>query len=439
MNDESARRVSRVSAGIVGVLVVFGAGMFVSARELPPVPQLRELEDTYESLFGAKKQEEEEWWATPSQDGEPVQTLLPDEVAPGLRLVSTAQPDEMLLQVMDRDGNLVHSWTPDFDEVWPEGYRDFPPRVATADHIFGLELLPDASIVANFAQQSTFRMDVCGEVMWRLPNLGHHSIDVAPDGTLWVPGENYIPADGEVDIPNAEPPFHDWTITNLSLDGELLRSYSVVDILRDNGLESLLYLSARNRGAPSITYDPLHLNSVKALPEGVRSRLFEPGDLAVSLRNISTLLVLDGDTMKVKWHTTGPFLRQHDPIFLPRDRISLFDNRPVADDGGSLESQIMELNTRTGEATVVLGGDGPGEEPFYSEIMGDHEYLPNGNILVTPSDEGRVLEYTPDGRLAWSWQSRLDNETNARTFEASVLPASMDREFFEEKLAACAN
>jgi hypothetical protein len=439
MNDESARRVSRVSAGIVGVLVVFGAGMFVSARELPPVPQLRELEDTYESLFGAKKQEEEEWWATPSQDGEPVQTLLPDEVAPGLRLVSTAQPDEMLLQVMDRDGNLVHSWTPDFDEVWPEGYRDFPPRVATADHIFGLELLPDASIVANFAQQSTFRMDVCGEVMWRLPNLGHHSIDVAPDGTLWVPGENYIPADGEVDIPNAEPPFHDWTITNLSLDGELLRSYSMVDILRDNGLESLLYLSARNRGAPSITYDPLHLNSVKALPEGVRSRLFEPGDLAVSLRNISTLLVLDGDTMKVKWHTTGPFLRQHDPIFLPRDRISLFDNRPVADDGGSLESQIMELNTRTGEATVVLGGDGPGEEPFYSEIMGDHEYLPNGNILVTPSDEGRVLEYTPDGRLAWSWQSRLDNETNARTFEASVLPASMDREFFEEKLAACAN
>jgi hypothetical protein len=439
MNDESARRVSRVSAGIVGVLVVFGAGMFVSARELPPVPQLRELEDTYESLFGAKKQEEEEWWATPSQDGEPVQTLLPDEVAPGLLLVSTAQPDEMLLQVMDRDGNLVHSWTPDFDEVWPEGYRDFPPRVATADHIFGLELLPDASIVANFAQQSTFRMDVCGEVMWRLPNLGHHSIDVAPDGTLWVPGENYIPADGEVDIPNAEPPFHDWTITNLSLDGELLRSYSMVDILRDNGLESLLYLSARNRGAPSITYDPLHLNSVKALPEGVRSRLFEPGDLAVSLRNISTLLVLDGDTMKVKWHTTGPFLRQHDPIFLPRDRISLFDNRPVADDGGSLESQIMELNTRTGEATVVLGGDGPGEEPFYSEIMGDHEYLPNGNILVTPSDEGRVLEYTPDGRLAWSWQSRLDNETNARTFEASVLPASMDREFFEEKLAACAN
>ena len=439
MNDGFARGVSRVSAGIVGVLAVFGAGMFVSAHELPPVPQLRALEDTYDSLLGAKKQEEVEWWTTPSQDGEPVQTLLPDEVEPGLLLVSTAQPDEMLLKIMDRDGNVVHSWTPDFDEVWPEGYRDFPPRVATADHIFGLEILPDASIVANFAQQSTFRMDVCGEVMWRLPNLGHHSVDVAPDGTLWVPGENYIPADGEVDIPNAEPPFHDWTITNLSPDGELLRSYSMVDILRDNGLESLLYLSARDRGAPSITYDPLHLNSVKALPEGVRSRLFDTGDIAVSLRNINTLLVLDGDTMKVKWHTTGPFLRQHDPIFLPGDRISLFDNRPVADDDGTLESQIMELDTRTGEATVVLGGDGPGEEPFYSEIMGDHEYLSNGNILVTPSDEGRVLEYTPDGRLAWSWQSRLDNETNGRTFEASVLPASMDREFFEEKKAACAS
>jgi hypothetical protein len=436
MDDRFARKVSRFSAGIVGVLGVFGAGMFVSARELPPVPQLRELEGTYESLLGSA---EEEWWTTPSQGGEPVQTLLPDEVEPGLLLVSTAQPDEMLVKIMDRDGDVVHSWTPDFDEVWPEGYQDFPPRVATADHVYGLELLPDASIVGNFAQQSTFRMDVCGDVVWRLPNLGHHSVGRDPDGTLWVPGENYIPPDGEVDIPNATPPFHDWTITNLNLDGELLRSYSVAEILRDNGLESLLYLTSRDRGEPQITYDPLHLNSVKALPEGVRSRLFDPGDLAVSLRNISTLLVLDGDTMEVKWYTTGPFFRQHDPIFLPGDRISVFDNRPVANEDGSQESQIMEVNARTGEATVVLGGNGPGEEPFYSGIMGDHEYLSNGNVLVTPSDEGRVLEYTPDGRLAWSWQSRLDNGTNARTFEASVLPASMDREFFEERKAACAS
>ena len=69
MNDRFAREVSRFSAGIVGVLVVFGAGMFVSARELPPVPQLRELEDTYGSLLGSA---EEEWWTTPSQGGEPV-------------------------------------------------------------------------------------------------------------------------------------------------------------------------------------------------------------------------------------------------------------------------------------------------------------------------------------------------------------------------------
>ena len=434
MDDRFARRVSRLSAAVVGVLGVFGAGMFVSARELPPVPQLRELEDTYTSLLGSG----EKWWTAPSQGGDPVQTLLPDELEPGLLLVSTAQPGEMLIKVMDRDGDVVHAWAPDFDEVWPEGYRDFPPRVATADHIFGLELMPDGSIVANFAQQSTFRMDACGEVMWRLPNLGHHSVNVAPDGTLWVPGEDYVPEDGEVDIPNAEAPFHDWTITNLSPGGEQLSSHSVADILRDNGLESLLYLTSRHSGSPQIAYDPLHLNSVKAMPEGLRSRLFDPGDLVVSLRNISTLLVLDPDTMKVKWHTTGPFFRQHDPIFLPGDRISLFDNRPVADDDGTRESQIMELDARTGEATAVLGGDGPGEEPFYSAIMGDHERLPNGNVLVTPGSEGRVLEYTRDGRLAWSWQNRLDEGNNGRTFEASVLPASMDREFFEEKEAACA-
>src|SRR4028119_1635392 len=102
MNDRVSRAVSRFSAGVLGVLGVFGAGMFVSARELPPVPQLRELEDTYESLLGST---EEEWWTTPSQGGEPVQTLLPDEVEPGLLLVSTAQPDALLGTTRERDGD----------------------------------------------------------------------------------------------------------------------------------------------------------------------------------------------------------------------------------------------------------------------------------------------------------------------------------------------
>ena len=67
----------------------------------------------------------------------------------------------------------------------------------------------------------------------------------------------------------------------------------------------------------------------------------------------------------------------------------------------------------------------------------------DAGVLLLWLDEAHwaklCFEYTPDGRLAWSWQSRLDNETNGRTFEASVLPASMDREFFEERLAACAS
>src|SRR4028119_954895 len=89
MNDRVSRAVSRFSAGVLGVLGVFGAGMFVSARELPPVPQLRELEDTYGSLLGSA---EEEWWTTPSQGGEPVQTLLPDRVEPGLVRSATSTP-----------------------------------------------------------------------------------------------------------------------------------------------------------------------------------------------------------------------------------------------------------------------------------------------------------------------------------------------------------
>ena len=38
-----------------------------------------------------------------------------------------------------------------------------------------------------------------------------------------------------------------------------------------------------------------------------------------------------------------------------------------------------------------------GEVRFYSGTMGKHQYLPNGNVLITIPEEGRVLEVTKGG------------------------------------------
>jgi hypothetical protein len=41
--------------------------------------------------------------------------------------------------------------------------------------------------------------------------------------------------------------------------------------------------------------------------------------------------------------------------------------------------------------------------PFYSNIMGKHQWLPNGNLLLTESMKGRAVEVTPDGERAWEF------------------------------------
>ncbi len=84
---------------------------------------------------------------------------------------------------------------------------------------------------------------------------------------------------------------------------------------------------------------------------------------------------------------------------------------------------------------MVLPGDG--ETRFFTDIMGDHQRLPNGNILVVSSLEGRILEFLPDGTLGWEYQNRIAGDTNGAVFSARVLPPEMDREFFRSVTAGC--
>ena len=434
--DRRARQVFRVSAGFLVFATIFGGGMLVGARGYPPLPQIQELADTVEELVSP---EAERFSQVEAVREEQVESVLPDRLQPGLVLVSgDVGPQQTSVRVIDRDGTVVHEWRPRFQEIWPEGEGTFPERPTGDRSLHGLQLLPDGSIVANFENQSTFRMDVCGEVLWKLDNLGHHTVDLAPDGTLWVPAEDPVPEGEEVGLPNHRAPYRSWLLQNITVDGEIVQSIPVSQVLQDNDLEGWLYMQSKESFAPEFSGDTLHLNSIQAFPTNLPSDLFDPGDLLISLRNVNTVMVLDGRTMRSKFISTGPFVRQHHPQFMPDDAIAVFDNRPLEtlEDGGEPHSQVVEVDARTGAARTALSGEQP-QEPFYTEVMGAQEVLPNGNLLVAVSGEGRVLEFLPDGRLAWWWENRMSETENGRTINASVLPQRLDEEFFEQKEAAC--
>ena len=85
----------------------------------------------------------------------------------------------------------------------------------------------------------------------------------------------------------------------------------------------------------------------------------------------------------------GPWLKQHDPDFLPDGRISVYSNNP-----GRGRSDIIKIDPTTRAVTSDLYD---GAVHFYSAEMGSHQYQPNGNILITVPGEGRVLLVSPHG------------------------------------------
>jgi hypothetical protein len=162
-------------------------------------------------------------------------------------------------------------------------------------------------------------------------------------------------------------------------------------------------------GAEFVSADPTHLNNVEILREDLAKSfpMFEAGDILVSLRDLSTIAVIDPDSRVVKWALTGLFVRQHDPDFLANGHIMLFDNLGGSRTGEA--SEILEIDPATQK--VVWRYRGSAAHPFYSRIRGMEERLPNGNVLINESGTGRVFEVTggPQPEIVWEYYNRLSD------------------------------
>lgn len=370
-----------------------------------------------------------------------VRSHLPDRIQPGLMMIAGIDAERRaFVRVIDRDGAVLHEWLPDWFEMWPDPPAGIPdnrrPNRRPAALLHGAQIMPDGDLVTNWELLSTFRLSPCGDVRWQLPNLGHHSVNLGNDGTIFVSAETYQ-ASWPTPYDNHLAPLNDYAIQQLDADGNTLLYKPILEILRENDLLGLMHQSAVLNTETAVALDTMHLNDVEVFPEGLQSTVFEPGDIMLSLRNISTILVVDPDDWRIKFRSTGQVLRQHDPDFAPGDRIVVYDNRNmdalVPEDRKF--SRIVELDARTGDARVLFQGGA--ELPFYGPTLGRQQLLANGNILMIEGWKGHIMEVTPAGALAWDYYNIVDRAHTGTVTEAEILPPELDREFFEGLKAAC--
>ena len=363
----------------------------------------------------------------------------PEKAQPGLTLITSATEEHNLeARIVALDGTPVQVWPIDWFSLWPDAGHvpeTLRPKQHPGTHIHGAAIMDNGDLVFNFEFQGMMRLDVCGDVVWRLPYLTHHSLHRDPrTGNFWSSGRIFHD-EPTPEYPNHVPTFAEPTVVEVSPDGELLTEISVFELLEKNGLDGLLYMDDFDdiqRGRARTTGDTLHLNDVEVFPPDFDSDLFDPGDLMISLRNIHTILVFDPETLEIVYRQSGGFVGQHDPDFIGGDRISVFDNAATFDEEAQ-QSRVVIFDAAAPDAEPDVHFEGSDAQPFYTRVMGKHQWLDNGNLLLTEATGGRAFEIDQEGNIVWQHVNKVDDGWVGLIDEARRLPDRFDATFFEEQ------
>ena len=305
--------------------------------------------------------------------------------------------------------------------VWP--YR--PEEIARAAHpddlpyeyifgfsftedvrVFAVSPYPNGDLLVVFGFLGAFpyaggvaRLDRDGRPVWYRRDYSHHRPRLTADGAALVPGLR-IPASSIDFGPRGRSgffirlrchrPMLD-TVRVIDGAGRVQEEISVFDAVLESRYARIF------RRSRSQECDPLHLNSIDVLGEdaGGADGLV-PGDLVVSLRNLSAFAVLDRRTHRVKRLVRGGFVEQHAVLHLEGSRFLMFDNLGMdAADGGGFSRLLMVDVADGGETTIFPNAATPDRlrRAFFTVVGGDAALSPDRRrVIGTALQSGRGVE-----------------------------------------------
>jgi hypothetical protein len=326
----------------------------------------------------------------------------PSKAYDGYTLFSTGAGSTAAL--MNNDGRVLHVWSKPYHELHDDSAARAFPVPERSIHFRDAQAVPGGDIVAIYEGvgdtpwgYGIVRLDKDSKVVWK--NLGnfHHTFDFTPEGGV-VALSHSIRTEPFEDTVMPVPYIADEVVW-LDGQGRVQQTVSVLGAFRHSPYEKLTTRRSdqfflRENG------DYLHTNDVEYIDAG-KARVLpfaREGDVLISLRSLSMLAVIDPKARAVRWAKRGTWFAQHDPDVLENGHLRLFDNLGDLASGGS---RVIEFDPNTD--ALVWEYRSYGDRPLYSYLRSATQGLPNGNILITESDKGHVLEVTPDKELVWDY------------------------------------
>lgn len=307
--------------------------------------------------------------------------------------------------LMDMEGRILHEW------------RALLPSVEYPRHRFWrrMYVYPNGDALAIFEGKGggILKVDRDSNLLWSLSNDAHHDLEVMEDGRIYVLTREVRMVE---DI-HPERPIIAEAVTLLDADGSQLDRWSILDAFRGTEWEGELRWREPESGFEG---DLFHTNTLEVLDgaHAHRHPAFAEGNFLLSFRHTSGIAILDPVERKIIWNRKGPWDGQHQPTFLPNGNILLLSNNRSTEG----PSTVIEYDP-VADAIVWQYEGVPGAEPFYTEHAGSVSQLPNGNVLVSLSFQGRAVELTRDKQIVWEYVAPFSkNGKTAMTPEYVRLP-----------------
>ena len=313
----------------------------------------------------------------------------PDLAQPGFTLFTPMFGDGTVYLV-DGDGAVAHTWRLPhrpglYGYLLDNGHLFYSGKVADSDQRF--------EAWDRFRAGAALEVDWHGKVLWEVRHPDHHhDARRLRNGNVILlclrPLPRALHARIKGGLAGSE---HDGTIygdylVEMTTTGQVVwewRSWEHLDFDTE-----LITLQDRRE-------EWTHANTVAELPDG---------DLVVSLRNVSTVAIIDRRTGAIRWKLGSPPLaQQHDPRPLPNGNLLIFDNGPHRRDHPAPHSRVIEVDPRTSQ--IVWEYHDQSLFDFFSPYISGAQRLPNGNTLICEGCDGRLFEVTPAGEVVWEYVS----------------------------------
>ena len=386
--------VAIVSFGFLCLL----AGMAIGILKIFPYSLIRDAWVGAEAALYFVEPDDRFGWRETDQAG--VARYDPARSYNGATLYTSSNQQKAFL--IDMDGKVLHEWRMPYSAIWNDRAEVADP--VTDEHISwaDVELYPngDLLVVYHGEDQTPYgyglaKIDKDSKLIWSYLGHVHHDVSIGEDGRIYVVTQR-IRTEPAAALPELTVPMIEDLVVVLSPSGEELEKVSVVDALARSPYRSVL-----DRFQPNSKGDHLHANDVDPVGKATAAALpfAKEGQVLVSLRNLDALALIDLDLGEVVWLSQGSWRRQHDPDFVDGGRVLLFDNLGDLAAGG--HSRVLELDPATQAITwQYQTHDG---EMLFSPWGANQQRLPNGNVLITETVRGRLLEVTRAGEVVWEY------------------------------------